>query len=392
MTSLILASLALVLWLYLLTSRGGFWRASEREDIDAAIPSRSADWPHVVAVIPARNEAAVIGESLRSLLHQDYPGTLTIVLVDDHSADRTTDVAIAQAASCRASNRFVALAAPKLPGGWTGKLWALRTGIRYVDSMVPLPDYLLLTDADIQHAPDTLMRLVARARRDGLALISLMAKLHCESMVERFFIPAFVFFFQMLYPFAWVNDQRRLAAAGGCMLVRRSSLLDSGGIDTIRGEVIDDCALARMLGRQGPVWLGLSDRVRSSRTYGSYGDVRSMIIRSAFAELRYSTRWLAFALVAMAIVFIAPPLLAVFADDIQRGIGLLTWALMALAFQPTLRFYERSPLWGIALPAIAGCYMVFTMDSAIQYARGRGGEWKGRAQTARSSKVLQSRR
>jgi len=373
--------LPLAIWLYLLLARRGFWLLRERDTVSVAEPLH---WPSVVAVVPARNEADVIQRSIGSLLAQDYRGDFRVVLVDDQSDDGTGDLA-------RALNdrRLTVITGEVRPPGWTGKLWALDHGINHVDSMAQPPDYLLLTDADICHSPDTLTRLVARASRDGLVLASLMAKLRCESVVERAFMPAFVFFFQMLYPFAWVNNPRRstAAAAGGCMLVHRAALSRAGGVAAIRDDLIDDCAFARLLKRQGPIWIGLSKRVTSLRIYRSYGTFRRMIIRTAFAQLRYSYGLLAFTIVSMTIVFIAPPVVSLFAGGISGLAGLLAWALMAAAFQPTSRFYRVSPLWGVALPAIAACYMALTVDSAIQHVRGRGGEWKGRVRRDASTKA-----
>jgi hopene-associated glycosyltransferase HpnB len=209
-----------------------------------------------------------------------------------------------------------------------------------------------------------------------------MAKLRCTSLAERSHVPAFIFFFQMLFPFAWVNrtDRPTAAAAGGCMLVRANDLRQAGGIDRIRGSLIDDCALARTLKAFGPIWLGLTDRVYSIRPYQRWRDVRDMISRSAYAQLDYSPMLLAGTIAGLALIFLAPPLLALFADGLARVIGIVTWAMMALAFQPTLRFYRLSPLWGIALPVVALLYMLYTLDSAYQYWAGRGGSWKGRIQ------------
>jgi hopene-associated glycosyltransferase HpnB len=244
------------------------------------------------------------------------------------------------------------------------------------------PGYLLLTDADIVYAPDTLTRLVARAEKDGLVLNSLMAKLRRDSIAERGLIPAFVFFFQMLYPFAWANrpGSATAAAAGGCMLARAAALEAAGGIASIRGALIDDCALARRLKQQGPIRLALTERVLSIRDYPALGDIRRMVARSAYAQLRFSPLLLAGTVAGMALTYLAPVLLAVFGNGLARAFGIAAWALMALAFQPTLRLYRATPLWGLALPAIALVYMVFTLDSAYQHARGAGGLWKGRVQ------------
>jgi hopene-associated glycosyltransferase HpnB len=244
------------------------------------------------------------------------------------------------------------------------------------------PDYLLLTDADIVHDAGSVRRLVGRAETHGLVLNSLMVKLRCESLAERATVPAFIFFFQMLYPFRAVNRPQSAvaAAAGGCLLLNADALRRAGGIEAIRGALIDDCALAKLLKRHGPISLALSERVRSVRAYPALGDIRRMVARSAYAQLNYSPLILAGTVAAMALACVAPAFIAIFAHWPARALGAATWALMALAFQPTLRFYGCSPLWGFALPAISLQYLLFTLDSAYQHMRGRGGSWKGRVQ------------
>jgi hopene-associated glycosyltransferase HpnB len=374
MVATLVASAALAVWVYLITGRGGFWLAAERDDSG---PAPSA-WPPVTAVIPARDEAQGVGETIASLLRQDYPGPLSVILVDDHSTDGTAEVAWHAAAA--AADRLTVLLGAALPAGWTGKLWAMKQGIE--NAQLSEPTYLLLTDADIVYTNDTLTRLVSQAQAEGLVLTSLMAKLRCESFAERAFIPAFVFLFQMLYPFDWVkrHNLKTTAAAGGCMLVRRDALCAAGGIEDIRGALIDDCALAHNLKTQGPIRLSLTERVRSIRAYATVQDIRRMVARSAYAQLRYSPLLLAGTVTAMALTFLAPVLLALFSRGLAQTLGLLAWAIMAIAFQPILRLYRLSPLWGPCLPAIALAYMVFTLDSAYQHARKRGGLWKGRVQ------------
>ena len=366
-----LAALALAIWLYLVFARGGFWRAGERERGAAAPPI----WPEVVAVIPARDEAQTIGATLASLLAQDYRGRLRIVLVDDESADGTAGFARAAAGG---SDRLEIVAGSATPQGWTGKLWAVAQGVAQAGA----PDYLLLSDADIAYERDALSGLVSRAQAEGLALHSLMARLRCVSGPERFAIPAFVYFFQMLYPFAWVNDptRRTAAAAGGCMLVRREALAAVGGIEAIRGSLIDDCALAALLKRRGPIRLSLAERVTSLRRYPDFTEIRRMVVRSAYAQLRYSPALLAFTLVAMGVVFVAPAGAALAGQGAARALGLAAWALMATSLQPTLRDYRVCPAWGFALPMIAALYAFWTVESALASARGRGGLWKGRFQ------------
>jgi hopene-associated glycosyltransferase HpnB len=373
---LVVASVALAVWLYLLLARGGFWRCCERDD---DMPAKLVSWPRVAAVVPARNEADHIADSIGSLLAQDYGGAWTVILVDDDSADGTAEVAYRGAGG---DARLRVVNSRGLPAGWTGKLWALKQGIDAAMALPEPPDYLLLTDADIVHAPDSLSRLVARAESKHLVLTSLMVKLRCESFAERAGIPAFVFFFQMLYPFVWVNRPASAvaAAAGGCMLVRADVLRKAGGIEVIRGALIDDCALAKALKAHGPIWLGLTERVRSVRPYTSLADIRRMVARSAYAQLHYSPLLLMGTVAGMVLTYVVPPFAAIFGSGIVRMVGLATWALMALAFQPTLRFYRLSPLWGVVLPAIALQYTLYTLDSAYQYVRGRGGTWKGRVQ------------
>jgi len=281
-----------------------------------------------------------------------------------------------------ASERLTVIEGRTLPAGWTGKLWAVKQGLDIVASRASLPTYVLLTDADIVYSGDVVMRLVARAEAEQLTMASVMADLRCESFAERSLIPAFIFFFQMLYPFAWVNQARSAvaAAAGGCMLVRADVLRRAGGIEVIRGALIDDCALAKALKVHGPIWLGLTDRVHSIRPYPAFADIRRMVARSAYAQLRYSPVLLLGTVAGMVLTYLVPPFVAVFGSGTARAIGIGTWALMAVVFQPTLRLYRLSPLWGFALPAIAFEYLLFTLDSAYQYVRGRGGAWKGRVQ------------
>lgn len=377
MLAQILAAIACAIWLYLLLGRGGFWLAHERDCEE--LPSPQA-WPKVAIVVPARDEAEGIGASLASLLRQDYPGEWCIVLVDDGSSDGTAAVAERAAAGQGCEPRLTIIPGRPLPAGWTGKVWAQNQGIEAAQRHGP--DYLLLTDADIVYAPEMLTWLVARADRDRLALASLMVLLRCESLAERALVPAFVFFFQMLYPFGWIKAERRrtAGAAGGSMLVRSEALARAGGIGMIRSALIDDCALAAILKSQGPIWLGLTERVHSIRRYPSLGAIRGMVVRSAYAQLNYSPLLLIGTVAGMGLTYLAPPLMALFASGLARALGLATWLAMAIAFQPTLRLYRVSPLWGIALPAIAFCYTVFTLDSMLQYARGTGGLWKGRVQ------------
>lgn len=372
----LLACAALAVWIYLLTARGGFWMAAVR---DEGGPS-PRNWPRVTAVIPARDEADGVGETIGSLLRQDYPGEFSVVLVDDQSADGTADVARRAAEQASAASRLTVLSGAELPHGWTGKLWAMKQGIARATEAEP--KYLLFTDADIVYEPDALSRLVAKAESEDLALTSWMVKLRCESLAERALVPAFIFFFEMLYPFDWVGrrDSATAAAAGGCMLARRDALTAGGGIESIRGALIDDCALAAQMKKQGPIWLGLTERARSTRPYPEFEDIRRMVARSAYAQLQYSPILLAGTVAGMAIIYLVPVLLALLGGGFAKTAGWLAWAAMAIAFQPVLKFYKLSPFWGPLLPAIATAYMAFTLDSAYQNARGQGGLWKGRVQ------------
>ncbi len=361
-----------LVWAGMLVLRDGWWRAG---DCDDAVPVVPAHWPSVVAVVPARDEAEVVGAAVASLAAQDYPGSFRIIVVDDGSSDGTAGIARAAG-----GERLTLLAGAALPNGWTGKLWALSQGIAAAGE----PDYLWLTDADIAHAPDTLRMLAGAAEPRGLALVSLMARLRCETFAEKLLIPAFVYFFQMLFPFGAVNRPgRTAAAAGGCMFVRAPALAAAGGIARLRGAIIDDCALGALLKRQGPVRLALTDRSVSLRGYGGVGEIGAMISRSAYAQLGYSPLALAGALAGLLLVFVAPQVLALAGS----WWGWAAWALMALSFQPMLRFYRRSPLWGVVLPVIALIYGWYTLVSALQVWQGRGGQWKGRMQAMPTLRV-----
>ncbi|MGC2630709.1 MAG: glycosyltransferase [Rhodomicrobium sp.] len=381
---LALSAVGLAPWVYLLAARGGFWRANVREDADLA--PAPGHWPTVAAVIPARDEADVIGVSLSSLLGQDYPEPLTIILTDDQSDDGTAEAARSAAQRLDASGRLTVLSGKPLPPVWTGKLWAQKQGVDAAKSLPEPPRYLLLTDADIAYDKGVVRRLVARAEAQSLVLTSLMVKLRCESLAERALIPAFVFFFQMLYPFAWVNRKESAiaAAAGGCMLVRADALEAAGGIEAIRSSLIDDCALGRSMKKQGPIWLGLTESAHSLRPYPKFTDIRRMVARSAYDQLDYSPLLLAGTVIAMTLTYLMPPLLAIWGTGLAQAAGLLTWGLMTVAFYPIVRFYALSPLWAAALPLIASCYMLFTLDSGLQHWRGKGGFWKGRVQGARA--------
>ena len=381
------AGATLAAWLFLLCWRGGFWRANQRlPQHPAPIPI----WPDVVAVIPARNEAAVIGCAVRSLLIQDYPAGFSLVLVDDHSNDGTAEVARAAAAELGHSNRLAIISSAALPAGWTGKMWAVKQGIDEARRLGDTP-YLLLTDADIEHEPRNLLRLVTLAETERLDLASLMVRLHCRSLWECLLIPAFVFFFQLLYPFPLVNCRRSrvAAAAGGCMLVRRCELERAGGIEAIHDAIIDDCALAHLIksqqddsGRRGAIWLGLAEDTRSLRPYDGLFDIWRMVARSAYTQLRHSPALLMGAMVPFALVFLGPSLLLALAALTGAGLAAtmagLAWIIMALCYRPTTLLYQEPAYRTALLPFAAAFYLAMTFDSARLHWLGRGGAWKGR--------------
>jgi hopene-associated glycosyltransferase HpnB len=365
----IIAALSLAIWLCLLLARGGFWRM--RTEDCTGTPGAPA--PSVTAVVPARNEADVVGRSVASLAAQQYPGEFRIILVDDASHDGTG--AIAQ----QAAPELRIVTARPLPPGWTGKMWAVAEGVRAAGAS----DYLLLTDADIVHPPEHLSGLVARAQEGGYDLVSYMVRLQCGSLAEQALIPAFVFFFFLLYPPAWIRDPRRrtAGAAGGCVLVRRAALERIGGIERIRGELIDDCALARAVKESGgDVWLGLSGTAVSLREYRTFGEIGQMISRTAFTQLGYSPLVLAGTVVGLAVTYLAPPLLTLAAPrGAAAGMGALAWLFMTAAYSPAVRYSTRYWFWAPLLPLIALFYMGATLHSAVAHWRGRGGMWKGRA-------------
>ncbi|SEP76302.1 hopene-associated glycosyltransferase HpnB [Faunimonas pinastri] len=383
MIALGLSLLSLAIWIYLLVGRGFFWLARERDD---DLPARAdlANWPKVTAIVPARDEAEVVAESVGSLLSQDYPGAFSVLLVDDQSSDGTAAIAREAAAALGRPDRLTVLSGSNLRGGWTGKLWAMRQGLSHIDAETESSGFVLFTDADIAYEADVVTRLVSGALARNAVLVSLMAKLRCQSFAERMTVPAFIFFFQMLYPFGLVNRpaSKVAGAAGGCMLVKREALHAAGGLEAIRGALIDDCSMGALLKRQGPVWLGLTHRVTSLRPYPDFGDIRRMVNRSAYAQLGYSPLNLAGTVVGMMLTYLAPPLFALFGHGWAQAAGLAAWLLMAIAFAPTLRFYRASLAWGLALPVISALYTAYTLDSAWQHWRGRGGAWKGRFQAS----------
>jgi hopene-associated glycosyltransferase HpnB len=377
-----LSCLSLLIWCVLLFARGGFWRARPAAPLASA--PRDA-WPAVAAVVPARNEADVIAQAVSTLLAQEYPGPFHVIVVDDHSTDGTADAARAAALALQCPERLTVLSAKPLPSGWSGKVWAQSQGIEAVRTLGLPADFLLLTDADIGHPTDAVTQLVARADAERRDLVSLMVRLRCDSFWEKALIPAFVFFFAKLYPFSWVNNPRNktAAAAGGCMLVRRTALEEAGGIESIRAELIDDCSLAARIKHRGegrhPIRLDVAARSVSLRPYDNWREIWNMIARTAFTQLHYSAWLLAGTLAGMAIIYLIPPVAALALGP--HGLpAWLAWAAMCCAYAPMLRYYGRSPLWAPFLPLVALFYVGATFASAVRYWRGKGGQWKARVQ------------
>ena len=376
---------SLAAWIYLVFFNGRFWQGDQRLRAQAPADAALAKWPAVVAVVPARNEADLVERTLTSLLAQDYPGDFQIVLVDDRSDDGTGDVARRLARDHPAGSKLRVVATEEIPRGWVGKMWALHTGIEVAKTQWPASRYLHLTDADVEHSPGNLRAMVYKAEAGGLDLVSLMVMLHCETRWEKLLIPAFVYFFQMLYPFPRINDPRShvAGAAGGCMLVTAESLRRAGGIESIRGEIIDDCALGAALKSVGRVWVGLSDTEHSVRPYSGLGEIWAMVARSAYTQLRHSAWMLAISVVGMALAFLAPPLVALtFPAHGNVWATLLAgsaWLAMAWTFRPSALRYRRPALFGLVLPAAALLYLGMTLDSARRHRIGVGSRWKGRA-------------
>jgi hopene-associated glycosyltransferase HpnB len=367
----LLAGVALLAWGWLALLRGGYWRTDIR--LPRSAPPRR--WPSVAIVVPARDEAGIVDATVPTLVGQDYPGPVRVIVVDDNSADGTGDVV---------KRRWptVSVIRPGEPEpGWAGKLWALRAGVAEAGDV----EYLLFTDADIAHPPDNLAALVATAEERGLDLVSLMARLRAHAGWERLIVPAFVYFFAMLFPFRWSNrpGARTAAAAGGCVLIRRTTLGRAGGIDAIRGAVIDDVALAGAVRRAGGrTFLGLADGVASVRAYPTLDSLWRMVSRSAYAQLRHSPVLLAGTVLGLLLVFAVPPVStvvgALVGDPLLSGLGAAGWLLMAATYVPMLRYYGQPWIAAFALPFTASLYLAMTVDSALAHYRGRGAAWKGR--------------
>jgi hopene-associated glycosyltransferase HpnB len=376
-----LTLLSLVIWLFLLLFWGQFWRVDQQLETDKDINNNTL--PTVCVLIPARNEADVIPFSLRSLLLQDYPGNFTIFLVDDQSSDGTAHIAQGVAYALDKTPQLQIVTSTSLPPGWTGKLWAMEQGLQIASTLTP--DYFLLTDADIEHHPSNLRRLVAKAEAQKLDLVSIMVRLRCQSFWEQLLIPAFVFFFQKLYPFSWVNNPKKAtaAAAGGCILIHSEALNRIGGLQIIRQALIDDCSLAKAVkSTHGKIWLGLSTLTYSLRPYDSLKTIWDMVARSAYTQLNYSPFLLIGSLLGMTLVYLLPPIAIIFGlvlgNWIITLISVIGYLLMTFAYFPIIRFYKCSPVFAFSLPIIAFLYTSMTIDSALQHWQGRGGAWKGR--------------
>jgi hopene-associated glycosyltransferase HpnB len=374
--------LSLIIWLFLLLFWGKFWLSNQRIELTN---KTLGYYPTICAVIPARDEADVLPISLTSLLNQDYLGEFSIVLVDDNSRDRTAEIAQEIAAKFNKIEKLNVITGKPLSIGWKGKLWAIKQGIEYAQEQEIVPDYFLLTDADIKHDRHNLSQLVTKAELEDLDLVSLMVLLRCESTWEKLLIPAFVFFFQKLYPFPLVNNSNKTvaAAAGGCILINSKALKDIGGIESISQALIDDCALAKAVkSKQKNIWLGLTETTISLRAYDDLKTIWETISRTAFTQLNYSSLLLLGTIIGMGIVYLAAPISLIFgivtSDWLMIIISLVTWLLMTVAYLPTIRLYKISILWAICLPAIAFLYTLMTIDSAVKYWQGKGGAWKGR--------------
>ncbi len=379
-----LAIIPLMIWIYLLAGRGGFWRLSKHIAPEIARHSPDTGAKRIAVIIPARNEAPVIGQAIRSLFDQEMPSPLRIIVVDDGSSDGTPDIARNAAKQFGRAADLIVINGSPLPSGWTGKLWAISQGIRHAEAFAP--DYFLFTDADIVHGRRSVPALVAIAEGQHCDLASYMVKLACHTPAEKALIPAFVFFFFKLYPPSWIASARykTAGAAGGCILIRPDALHKIGGIAAIRNEVIDDCALAKAVKRGGGrVWMGLTGDTESIRSYGTFGEMARMISRTAFSQLDHSLLLLIAVVAGLFFTYLLPPLLLLTGQPLLMGLGAVAWVLMGVCYCPMVRFYRRPAACSMALPFIALFYLSATIHSALQYWRGRGGQWKGRIQDAR---------
>lgn len=378
MVTLVGGLVVLGIWFVIVFARGGFWQVQGLRLSTGNGKHRSVS---VCAIVPARNEELTIARAVTGLLSQKFNGSLHIIVVDDHSEDQTAVAAQRAATVLGRRSMLSVIQGEPLPAGWTGKLWAISQGLKKARAFSP--DYLLLTDADIEHGPLTLSTLITKAEQEQLALTSLMVRLHCNAFAEKMMIPAFVYFFFLLYPPKWIgNPQARTAgAAGGCMLIRPDVLARAGGIETIRGEIIDDCALAKAIKQSGGrVWLGLADSSCSIRPYESASEIRQMIERTAFNQLKHSTLLLIVTVVGLLLTFGLPAVLLLVGSPTAIAFAAAAIFLMLGSFVPIVRYYNLLPIWSLVLPVSACFYLWATLRSAINFYRGRGGQWKGRSQ------------
>jgi hopene-associated glycosyltransferase HpnB len=385
-----IAVLTVAIWSYLVLARGFFWQGSFWETKNARSDARdiAGFLGSVVAIVPARNEAALIGSAITSLLNQTV--ALRVILVDDESTDGTADVARRVAEKAGKTDALIVIQGKPMPAGWTGKVWSMHQGIEYARVRGFNPPWLMLTDADVLHGPETVASLGRIASQGQYDLVSFMVKLHCESLAEKLLIPAFVYFFLMLYPPAWIRNPRRATAgaAGGCMLVRAEALECAGGLQAVRNAVIDDCALAGLLKRHGRrLWVGLTDQSQSLRRYETFSQIEHMISRTAFNQLKHSLFLLLCTIAGMVITYLAPPLLLLSGSRMPIFLGAASWAAMAITYSSIVRYYRLKPTWALALPLTALFYLGATVHSAVKYWSGSGGEWKGRAQDVRTKDI-----
>jgi hopene-associated glycosyltransferase HpnB len=380
------ATLTAVTWSYLALARGSFWR------IQNAKPDASDEAGFsggVVAIIPARNEAELIGPVVTSLLNQCV--AMPVLLVDDASSDGTADVARRASEKAGKADALIVIQSKPLPAEWTGKLWSMHQGVERARTLNPA--WLLLADADVLHGAETVASLGLIASHGHYDLVSFMVKLHCESLPEKLLIPAFVYFFFMLYPPAWIRDTRRstAGAAGGCMLVRAETLERAGGLEAIRGALIDDCSLARLLKQHGGrLWIGLADQSQSLRRYKTFSDVEHMVSRTAFNQLKHSSLLLLCTIAGMVMTYLAPPLLLLTRSRLAIFMGAAAGAAMTMTYSTMVRYYRLNPAWALTLPLAALFYLGATMHSAVKYWNGSGGDWKGRVQDVQERQTTET--
>ena len=381
-----IAILTVATWFYLALARGAFWRMKSGE----SAASDNAEFPgHLVAIVPARNEAELIGPVIVSLLNQSV--AMPVILVDDESTDGTAEVARHAAEKAGKADALFTIPGKPLPAGWAGKLWSMHQGIERARAWNPR--WLLLVDADVVHGPETVANLGLIASHGPYDLVSYMVKLHCESLPERLLIPAFVYLFFMLYPPAWIRDSRRstAGAAGGCMLVRAETLDRAGGLESIRGAVIDDCSLARLLKQHGGrLWLGLTNQSQSLRQYQTFSHIEHMISRTAFNQLKHSSLLLLCTVAGMVITYLVPPLLLLTRSRLTIFMGALASAAMTMTYSTIVRYYRLNPAWALTLPLAALFYLGATIHSALNYWTGRGGDWKGRFQDIQDRHITET--